>query len=122
MASHINILVPSHWPRRMVLSERSESKGGRMQHWVYILHCADSSYYVGTAEDVEDRVARHNAGDGAEYTHRRRPVTLLYSEAHPNEASAILRERQIKRWSRAKKEALIAADMERLRTLSRRRT
>ena len=93
-----------------------------MAYFVYILRCADGSYYVGSAEDVAERVKRHNSGDGAEYTARHRPAVLVYSEPHPNEASAILRERQLKRWSRAKKEALIAGDEERLCKLSKRRT
>lgn len=93
-----------------------------MAHWVYIVRCSDRSYYVGTADDVASRVARHNAGDGAEYAARRRPVTLVYSEPHPDEASAVRRERQIKRWTRSKKEALIAGDKEALHRLSERRS
>jgi predicted GIY-YIG superfamily endonuclease len=93
-----------------------------LAYHTYILRCADGTYYVGSAENVAERVSRHNAGDGAAWTVRRRPVTVVYTESHPDEASAILRERQIKRWSRAKKEALIAGDKERLGKLSRRRT
>ena len=61
--------------------------------------------YVGSTEDVAERVKRHNAADDAEWTARRRPVALVYSESQPDEASAIQRERPIKRWSRAEKEA-----------------
>ena len=125
MASHINTLVAcgisltaSNGPER---AERVEG-WAYMQCWVYILRCADGSDYVGSADHVDDRIKRHNAGDGTEYTHRRRPVTLVYSEACLDEASAIRRERQIKGWSRAKKEALIAGDTAWLKTLSKRRT
>lgn len=93
-----------------------------MSHWVYILRCADQSYYVGSAENVSERVTRHNTGDGAEYTNRRRPVVLMYSEVCPDRASAIRREQQIKHWSRAKKEALIAGDDVQLKNLSKSRT
>jgi predicted GIY-YIG superfamily endonuclease len=75
--------------------------------YVYILRCADGSYYVGVADSLGDRVRRQNDGRGAAYTRRRRPVTLVYAEPHLDLASAICRERQLKRWSRRRKEALI---------------
>jgi len=67
-------------------------------------------------------VRRHNAGEGADWTARRRPVTLLYTECHNDKSAAIQREQQIKHWNRAKKEALIADNKERLRKLSKSRT
>ena len=88
--------------------------------WVYILRCADGSYYVGHADDVAARIELHNAGRAAVWTARRRPVALCYSEQHPDEPSAVQRETQIKGWTRAKKEALIAGDRGRLHLLSRR--
>ena len=90
--------------------------------YVYILRCADSSYYVGHTEDVQARVETHNLGQGAAWTAARRPVELLYQESHPNLPSAVRREVQLKKWSRAKKEALIADDRDRLKILSRRQS
>ena len=93
-----------------------------MAAWVYILRCADASYYVGsTRETLEHRVGEHNAGVFGGYTARRRPVTLEFAQEFERITDAIAAERQIKGWSRAKKEALIAGDVERLKTLSRRR-
>ena len=89
---------------------------------VYILRCSDGSYYVGSTEDLQERVKAHNEGEAAKYTYMRRPVRLVWSEAHDTESAAVRRERQIKKWSRAKKEALMAGDLGRLRELSRSRT
>ena len=78
--------------------------------FVYLVRCADRSLYVGWTSDVEARVAMHNDGRGGTYTRGRRPVTLVFTEPHTTVASAISRERQIKHWSAAKKEALFARD------------
>ncbi|MCL4711422.1 MAG: GIY-YIG nuclease family protein [Pseudorhodoplanes sp.] len=89
---------------------------------VYILECADGSYYVGSARDgLERRVAEHNAGFYGGYTAVRRPVVLVYSEFFESISDAVAAERRIKGWSRAKKAALIAGDWQRIRDLSRRR-
>jgi putative endonuclease len=91
--------------------------------FVYILRCADGSYYCGTArQGLELRVAEHNAGTLGGYTSTRRPVTLVYSEWFQRITDAIAAERQIKGWSRAKTEALIRGDFGALRELSRRST
>jgi len=90
-------------------------------YFVYILRCADNSFYVGYARDPSKRVEAHNSGRGAAYTFNRRPVELVYSEAHPARHAALRRERQLKGWSRKKKEALIRGDFDGLRILSRRR-
>jgi len=90
--------------------------------YVYIVQCADGSYYVGFAQDVAERVRTHNEGGGAAYTFRRRPIRLVYAEKHPSKAAAVARERQIKVWSSAKKEALIAGDARRLKRLSKSRS
>ena len=88
---------------------------------VYILRCADGSYYVGsTKQAVEARVWEHNNLPLDSYTARRRPVTLVFTEGHDRIIDAIARERQIKGWSRRKKEALIAMTYEALPDLSRR--
>lgn len=89
---------------------------------VHILRCADGSFYVGMARDLSARVRAHNDGRGAAYTFKRRPVRLVYSEPFISEAEAIRRERQLKAWSRAKKEALVAGDLHRLKRLSKRRS
>lgn len=88
-------------------------------HYVYILQCADGSFYVGSTQDVDRRLKAHNEGKGAAFTARRRPVKLLHAESHPNTEDAGKRERQLKRWSRSKKMALIAADLGGLKDLSK---
>jgi putative endonuclease len=93
-----------------------------MAAWVYILRCADGSYYVGSARGtLEHRIAEHEAGICAGYTASRRPVRLVFAQEFDRITDAVAAERQIKGWSRAKKEALIAGDMARLKALSRRR-
>ena len=88
---------------------------------LYILRCADGSYYCGTArQGLELRVAEHNAGAFDGYTATRRPVTLAYSQWFERITDAIAAERQVKGWTRAKKEALIRGDFEALRMLSKR--
>ena len=89
--------------------------------YVYILRCADGSYYCGSArQGLERRVAEHNSGVLGGYTSTRRPVVLVYSEWFQRITDAIAAERQIKGWSRAKKEALIRRDLRALPALSRR--
>jgi predicted GIY-YIG superfamily endonuclease len=78
--------------------------------WVYILGCQDGSYYVGHTDDLQTRLARHQAGEIASYTRSRRPVVLIWSEQFSTRIDAIERERQLKGWSRAKKQALIVGD------------
>ena len=77
---------------------------------VYILRCVDGSLYIGQTNDLEKRVAKHNNGVAAAHTACRRPVHVVYTEEHPNLAESSRRERQLKRWTRAKKEALIAGN------------
>jgi putative endonuclease len=91
-------------------------------HYVYILRCANGSFYIGSAEDVTDRVKAHNEGRGAAHTYKYRPVTLVYSERFESETAAVKRERQIKRWSHEKKQALVEGDTARLKRLSKRRS
>ncbi len=91
-----------------------------MAFHVYILKCSDRSYYTGHTDRLEARVFAHNQGDLQGYTQKRRPVALVFAEEMPTRQDAIARERQIKGWSRAKKEALISSDWKRLITLSQR--
>lgn len=79
----------------------------KIQTWhLYIVSCSDSTYYTGIAINVERRIKKHNSGRGAKYTSMRRPVTLLYSEEHPDQSSAMKRELEVKKWSRERKAAL----------------
>jgi putative endonuclease len=71
--------------------------------FVYILQCADNTFYIGRATDLAERIIRHNEGRGALWTSRRRPVKLVYSEAFPSDLEATRRELQLKRWTHAKK-------------------
>lgn len=84
---------------------------------VYILRCRDGSLYVGHTQDIDQRVRMHNEGRGARFTAARRPVAAIYSEPFETELHAIARERQLKRWTRAKKEALVARDLVLLKRL-----
>jgi putative endonuclease len=91
--------------------------------WVYILKCADGSYYTGLTRNElpETREQQHNQGvDPAAYTFPKRPVKLVHAEYFEMVTSAIEAERQIKGWSRAKKEALVAGDWNGLQSLSKR--
>jgi putative endonuclease len=89
--------------------------------FLYIVRCPDGSYYAGTARaGLEQRIAEHNSGSYGGYTATRRPVTLAFSQWFDRIADAIAAERQVKGWSRAKKEALMRGDFAQLRILSRR--
>jgi len=88
----------------------SLSKGASM-HSVYILQCADGSFYVGSTQDVSSRLEIHNSGNGPDFTARRLPVRLAYQESFATLDEAVRREKQLKGWSRAKKEALISSDL-----------
>ena len=90
-----------------------------MPFWTYILRCADGSYYVGYTDDLEGRIARHAGGTFGGYTSKRRPVILAFAEASDSRDEAFRRERQIKGWSRAKKEALMKGDWEALQRLAK---
>jgi putative endonuclease len=92
-----------------------------MGAFVYILKCADHSYYVGSAEDLERRVSEHNHGYYGGYTSSRRPVELMWSSYFDRLTDAHDAERQIKGWSRSKKEALICSDWPTVSKLAKRR-
>jgi predicted GIY-YIG superfamily endonuclease len=85
--------------------------------FVYILRCADESYYVGNTNDLRTRPSEHQAGVGADYTSVRSPVEMVYAEEHATVRSAREREIQLKHWSRSKKEALITQDLKSLKRL-----
>ena len=87
---------------------------------MYILECADHSYYVGSTWDLEKRLAQHNSGiGGAACTRRRRPVRLVYCEQSDRIEDAYAREKQIQNWGRAKRIALIEGRYDDLPGLSR---
>jgi putative endonuclease len=93
-----------------------------MAAYIYILQCRDGHYYVGsTRGNLERRVAEHNDGVVDGYTKSRRPVTLVFAQEFDRVTDAIAAERQLKGWTRAKKEALIRGDMEALQRLARNR-
>ena len=108
----------------MVRSKRSESKGlnGAIilrMHCVYILRTASNTLYIGVTENLNERISTHNTGEGSEWIKAHPGAQLVYSEPHNTLGSARRRENQLKKWSRAKKEALIAGDLTALKNLSR---
>jgi putative endonuclease len=90
--------------------------------FLYVLLCADGKYYVGTTrKSLEERVVEHNAGLHGGFTAARRPVTLVFAQYFERITDAIAAERQVKGWSRAKKEAMTRGEWNRLPELARRR-
>lgn len=87
--------------------------------YVYILKCSDNSFYTGHTNNLNERIKRHNSGRGSSYTAVRSPVKLLLYEENENETAAVKREMQIKKWSRAKKIALINGNIQKLKLLSK---
>lgn len=76
-------------------------------NFVYILLCADNTYYTGWTNDIEKRVQTHNQGKGAKYTKSRLPVKVVYIESFETKIEAMKREAEIKKLTRANKEKLI---------------
>jgi len=88
-------------------------------YYVYILLCSDRSYYTGLTDDLNQRYFHHQIGEYPTcYTFNRRPVKLMYCETHILLEDGIRREEQIKKWSRAKKKALIESNLDKLKRLS----
>jgi putative endonuclease len=88
-------------------------------YYVYILLCADNSYYTGVTDDLERRVNEHKEGNDLwAYTYGRRPVELKFFQQFQDIKEAISFEKQIKGWTRAKKEALIEKNWNRLKELA----
>jgi predicted GIY-YIG superfamily endonuclease len=83
-----------------------------MAFWTYILLCYDGRYYTGHTDHLERRIAQHQHGGFCDFTSRRRPVTLVWSQDFATRVEALEAERRIKPWSRAKKDALIRGDWE----------
>jgi predicted GIY-YIG superfamily endonuclease len=86
--------------------------------WAYMLRCNDGSFYLGHTDELEHRTAQHQTGELPCYTHRRRPVVLVWQQDFVTREDALAAERQIKGWNRAKKEALIAGDWRTIQRLA----
>ncbi len=89
---------------------------------MYILRCANGEYYTGSTRDLQKRMDEHLRGEGSNFTWKQMPVELIYSEEFNHIEDAFTREKQIQKWSRKKKEALIKGDIELLKELSKNHT
>lgn len=90
--------------------------------YVYILLCSDGTYYTGVTNNLKRRMKYHNLGINEDsYTYSRRPLELVYYLICTNPAAAIEQEKKIKKWSKAKKEALINENYELLPLLSKKK-
>lgn len=85
-----------------------------MKFYVYILFCADGTYYTGWTTDVQKRVQTHNKGKGAKYTRGRLPVRLLWYDAFNTKSEAMKKEYALKQLSRGRKEAITRQDVHRI--------
>ena len=90
-----------------------------MAFWVYMLRCADGSYYTGHTEDLERRIGQHHCGGYAGYTRRRRPLAVVFVQDFDSREGALAMELRIKGWTRRKKEALAKGDWAALRRHAR---
>src|SRR5688572_31148395 len=89
--------------------------------WMYILKCADGTYYVGSTRNLDLRFSQHQSGKGSRYTSGRLPVELVYAEEYDRITDAYAREKQVQNRSRAKREALINGKPELLSVLAKKR-
>ena len=89
---------------------------------MYILLCSDDTYYTGSTVDLALRLQQHQAGEGANYTRRRLPVSLAYAEEYDRIEDAFSREKQVQSWSHAKKLALIEGRLAELPKLAKKVT
>lgn len=88
-------------------------------YYVYIIECSDGSYYTGITNDINKRMDEHEDGLNTNcYTYNRRPIQLIFQEVFNDVIQAISFEKKLKGWSRAKKEALIEGDFDKLQILS----
>ena len=92
-----------------------------MPAWLYILRLSSGTLYPGATKDLEERYKSHLAGKGCRTTQIDPPIALVYSEEFKTFSEARKREAQIKRWARAKKEALVSGEMNKLKELSKSR-
>jgi putative endonuclease len=89
-----------------------------MKGYMYILECCDGSYYTGSTNNLKRRIKQHQSGEGANHTKKRLPVKLVYFEVYNRIDLAFQREKQVQRWRREKKEALIMGAVELLPELA----
>ncbi len=87
--------------------------------YLYILKCVDGSYYIGSTQNLLKRIKEHQDGVGSNYTSRRLPVELVYCEEFNRIDSAYHREKQIQKWTKAKKEALVTSNISNLSSLAK---
>ena len=85
---------------------------------MYILRCSNDAYYTGSTVDLQRRLRQHQSGEGANFTKKHLPVELIYFEEFERVDQAFYREKQVQGWSRAKKEALMKGDINRLKKLA----
>lgn len=95
------------------------SRNDTHRAWVYMLECSDGTLYTGHTVNLKARLARHNAGWASRYTRARRPVTLVYAKEYSSKKEAFRREREIKGWHRAKKDALVRGEFDALVELAK---
>lgn len=88
-----------------------------MSHFVYILRNNKNKLYIGQTQNIQERLTRHNDGHGARFVKDNQNFQLVYSEKYQNLQEAMKREKQLKGWTRAKKEALVANDFTLLKSL-----
>ncbi len=92
------------------------------EYYVYILKCNDDSYYTGVTSNIDERFIEHQEGKYLNsYTYKRRPVQLVFYQKFTDINLAIRYEKKIKKWSRAKKEALINKEFDKLPKLSKKK-
>ncbi len=88
--------------------QKKETSSGVSDPWhLYILKCADATFYTGVTKDITRRLGEHNAKKGARYTRTRTPVRLVYQESCASRSAALTRECAVKALSRAQKEKLL---------------
>lgn len=90
-----------------------------MPFWTYMLKCSDGRYYTGHTDDLEHRIGLHLSGQGSQFTRKRLPVTLIWSESFSSRIEALEAERVVGGWSRAKKEAMILGNWSLVSLLAR---
>ncbi|MHB1185851.1 MAG: GIY-YIG nuclease family protein [Desulfobulbia bacterium] len=99
------------FPFILSLSKDHENSFERLgMFWVYILRCADGSYYTGHTDNLDNRIAQHQNGECDGYTATRLPVELAWPQEFVTREEALSAERQIKGWNRKKKEAMMRGD------------
>lgn len=99
-------------------SRRVRTEAGK---WftLYILECADASFYIGHTDDLDNRLAQHDQGNSCVYTASRRPLRLVHAQGFESRYEALTMERKLKGWTRAKKQAYIAGDWNTLHLLAK---